>query len=556
MKFLEKIPFWILLLILGLILFLPFLGSVPLFDWDEINFAESAREMIETGNYLQVQINYQPFIEKPPFFIWLQALSMNLFGVNEFAARLPNALVGMVSLLVLLQVGAKLKDKYFGALWALVYVASFLPHFYFKSGLIDPLFNLFIFLAIFFASKLTESDEFFDKKGRRKYRYKAIGWSSFFIGLAILTKGPVGFLLFLLSFFLLLAFYRFRFRFSALEILYFFFVLITVVFLWYGIEWYAYGSDFIKGFFNRHIDLLTKPDAGHGGPFIYHLIVLLFGCFPASVFMFGGIKNHKFSTSYLHNFQRWMLALLIVVLTVFSIVQTKIIHYSSLSYFPITFFASYFLYYLLKGKRKWKWYHATLFLVVGVTWGTAITLVPLMGRSTDLLIDMINGKDLFAIENLKAVVFWSYYEVLYGLIFIAILIVVSVLFELKQKRVALAILLLSTTMMIQLLITLFVPRIEAYTQKAAIEFYKSKSKQPCYIETLGFKSYAPLFYGKKRVFLKPYTQGFLLEYDVPQAVYFVCKNVKKEKYMKEYPNLILLYEKNGFVFFEKQKGVK
>ena len=48
------------------ILFTHSLGKVHLFDWDEINFAESAREMIETGNYMQVQINYEPFWEKPP----------------------------------------------------------------------------------------------------------------------------------------------------------------------------------------------------------------------------------------------------------------------------------------------------------------------------------------------------------------------------------------------------------------------------------------------------------------------------------------------------------
>ncbi|HKL32668.1 MAG TPA: hypothetical protein VJ919_09045, partial [Tangfeifania sp.] len=61
-------------------LFIPFLGGVHLFDWDEINFAEAAREMIVTGDYLTVQINFQPFWEKPPLFIWMQVLSMKLFG--------------------------------------------------------------------------------------------------------------------------------------------------------------------------------------------------------------------------------------------------------------------------------------------------------------------------------------------------------------------------------------------------------------------------------------------------------------------------------------------
>lgn len=46
------------------ILFIPFLGQVHLFDWDEVNFAECAREMLVTKNYLRVQIDFQPFWEK------------------------------------------------------------------------------------------------------------------------------------------------------------------------------------------------------------------------------------------------------------------------------------------------------------------------------------------------------------------------------------------------------------------------------------------------------------------------------------------------------------
>ena len=66
-------------------------ASVHLFDWDEINFAECAREMIAAKQYFLVTINYLPFWEKPPLFIWMQALSMKVFGVSDYAARLPNA---------------------------------------------------------------------------------------------------------------------------------------------------------------------------------------------------------------------------------------------------------------------------------------------------------------------------------------------------------------------------------------------------------------------------------------------------------------------------------
>lgn len=136
--------------VLSALFFLPFLDNVHLFDWDEINFAECAREMLVTGEYLRPQINFAPFWEKPPLFIWFQAISMHFLGVNEYAARLPNALCGITTLLVIYHLGKRLYDKTFGWLWVLAYIGSILPHLYFKSGIIDPWFNLFIFLSLIF----------------------------------------------------------------------------------------------------------------------------------------------------------------------------------------------------------------------------------------------------------------------------------------------------------------------------------------------------------------------------------------------------------------------
>ena len=106
----KKSNLYLAILILsGIIFFIPFLGRVHLFDWDEINFAESAREMIVTGNYHRVQINFQPFWEKPPFFFWLQVGAMKLFGINEFAARFPNAIFGILTLVTFFLIGKKVQ---------------------------------------------------------------------------------------------------------------------------------------------------------------------------------------------------------------------------------------------------------------------------------------------------------------------------------------------------------------------------------------------------------------------------------------------------------------
>src|ERR1700733_4230697 len=105
---------YIIVAFIGSLLFLPFLGHVHLFDWDEINFAECAREMIVSKDYLRAQIDFMPFWEKPPLFIWLQVGSMKLFGVGEYAARFPNALVGVITLAAMFYVGKRTVNEKMG----------------------------------------------------------------------------------------------------------------------------------------------------------------------------------------------------------------------------------------------------------------------------------------------------------------------------------------------------------------------------------------------------------------------------------------------------------
>ena len=108
----------IALAIVSALFFLPFLGGVHLFDWDEINFAEIAREMIVLDEYFRPFINYQPFWEKPPLFIWFQVLAMKTFGVGEYAARFPNAVCGIITIILIYQLGRKVYNHQFGLVWA------------------------------------------------------------------------------------------------------------------------------------------------------------------------------------------------------------------------------------------------------------------------------------------------------------------------------------------------------------------------------------------------------------------------------------------------------
>ncbi len=75
------------------------LGIYPLMDTTEARYGEMARIMFETGNWITPMFDYNvPFWGKPPLFTWLSASGFELFGVNEFAARVPHLIVGVVVL--------------------------------------------------------------------------------------------------------------------------------------------------------------------------------------------------------------------------------------------------------------------------------------------------------------------------------------------------------------------------------------------------------------------------------------------------------------------------
>jgi 4-amino-4-deoxy-L-arabinose transferase-like glycosyltransferase len=255
----------ILIIVIGSFLFIPFIGQSHLFDWDEINFAEAAREMLVTNDWLTVQINYLPFWEKPPLFIWMQALSMKVFGINEFAARFPNAICGIVTLLVLFRLGRSILNSKLGLLWALLYACSILPFIYFKSGIIDPWFNLFIFLGIYNISAFTRSTD-------KLHRYRFVGLSALFIGLAVLSKGPVALLVFGLVTVIYFIVKKFKVKFNLGHVLLFLIISLFVGGFWFILQMLNGNLEIIKDFFVYQVRLFQTEDAGHGGFLFYHFV--------------------------------------------------------------------------------------------------------------------------------------------------------------------------------------------------------------------------------------------------------------------------------------------
>ncbi len=535
------------IVIIAALLFLPGLGGVRLFDWDEINFAESAREMLMTGDWLNVQINFETFWEKPPLFIWIQALSMSIFGVNEFAARLPNAIVGIITLLVLFRVGKKLSGERFGLLWAALYASSIFPFFYFKSGIIDPWFNLFIFLGIYFFSKYVNIEEI------RNRMLNAI-LSAAFIGLAILTKGPVALLIFLLTFIIYLGWKRFKLDFRWKDVFAFIGVLAVVGGAWFILQIATGNFSIIQDFIEYQIRLFRTEDADHGGFLLYHFVILFFGVFPASLlalpaFRRGILKNEE-KRPLAEQF-RWMMISFWVVLILFTIVRTKIIHYSSFCYFPLTFFAAYMVNKWMNREEKLPRLVQIFLIFVASIFGIALTAVTLFDKFKHLLYHYVD--DAYTLNSMKATASWVGFEPAVGVVLIICTILFCAKFRKRPTAKNLAILLSGSIFYVFTMMLLVVGQVEKYSQAPAVDFYVSKKGEECYIYPRE-KSYAHYFYSERKPENSSADFEYLSKGDIDKPCYFVIKNDPERviPFITQIDNAEKLYELNGFVFFVRK----
>ena len=164
------------------------LGAYPLMDSTESRYAEIARKMQESGDWLMPQFDYGvPFWGKPPLSTWMSAASMAAFGVNEFAARLPSLLL-LLACGALVHALATLRGGRDQAVWTLALFATTGMVFIAAGGVMtDP--------ALMLGTTLSMAGFWIAVHGPERSRRRA-GFA-FFTGLAVglLAKGPVALVL-------------------------------------------------------------------------------------------------------------------------------------------------------------------------------------------------------------------------------------------------------------------------------------------------------------------------------------------------------------------------
>lgn len=260
-----------------------FLGHFPLMEPDEGRYSEIPREMLERGDFITPTLNYVKYFEKPPLLYWLNSLSFAVFGQNEFAARFPCALAGLLTILFTYWLGRELLGRRVGAIAAVIVGTSAGFIALGRINLTDmPLtFCMTLCLGSFILAV------------RNKGEHKALYYYLFYVGaaLAVLAKGLIGILFpgAIVFLFLLL-----RKRWRTLREM----RLFTGILLFFLVAapWFILVSmqnpEFPRFFFiHEHIERFLTKVHGRYQPIWYFVPILLGIMLPWSLFIPAALKK-------------------------------------------------------------------------------------------------------------------------------------------------------------------------------------------------------------------------------------------------------------------------
>jgi 4-amino-4-deoxy-L-arabinose transferase-like glycosyltransferase len=251
------------------------LGAIPLLDVDEPRYAEAARQMLVTGDWITPVFNGALRFDKPPLFYWLIAGCYQVLGVTEQAARLPSALAAVGIGLGLVGFSRVALGRFLpGVLAATVWATSLLPMGLARMSITDMTLCACLtgtLMSLYAAA------------------YQHPRWwllAGLFAGLGLLAKGPVGVVLpglILLTDTLWTRRWRPVFAttyFPAAGLL-----ALALAAPWYGANLQRHGQLFLDALFLHNITRYQDVVSGHAQPWWFYSVVALVGLLPWTAYL-------------------------------------------------------------------------------------------------------------------------------------------------------------------------------------------------------------------------------------------------------------------------------
>ncbi len=297
------------------------LSSGHLWSADEQTYSQWAYHMVKTGDYMTPWAfgDVSFWIVKPPLYMWLVSLSYQALGVSNVSSRLPSAIFGSLSLVLVFYLGKKLYNSNVGFLSSLV-LGTFATFYTFsRHAMIDVTFTFFIVASLYFFVV--------SEKTKKTIQYAAL--SGVFFGLALMTKQLQALLIPLIIFtYLLLSRRSIKFLFKKPFTLFW-----AIGFLlfspWLIYMVVSYGAPFWQNYFvYAAVTRTVSPIEGHAGSYLfyfnylinYEYLLSILLPFAAGLCIFKAIFKKSRSDTLIIT---WM----VLVLLVFTFAQTKLFWY-------------------------------------------------------------------------------------------------------------------------------------------------------------------------------------------------------------------------------------
>ncbi len=319
------------------------IGNYALMDVDETRYVSMARDMFHGKDFLTLYLNGEYFFEKPPLYFWGECLSFAIFGkVNEFTARFPVALYGMLSTLLVYYTGKKIVSRRFGLISAIILATTLEFVMLAKFAILDIVVTTCIGFSVMFGFL----SQFVSDKNK-KYM-----WWLFYIfsGLAVMAKGIPGFVVpFAVMFFTTLANKTFKQVFRPQYILPGFLLFFLIVLPWHIIMFKIHDPLFFNEYIMKHHinRFFSSSQIDREQPFYFYIITILWGLIPwifsviaIAIAKVKALKNISFKDlSDRKKFLLFNIIAFLVTMLFFSSSKTKLITYI----LPVYFFTSFII---------------------------------------------------------------------------------------------------------------------------------------------------------------------------------------------------------------------
>jgi 4-amino-4-deoxy-L-arabinose transferase-like glycosyltransferase len=253
-------------------------GKIALLGPDEPRYAEVAREMFASGDYISTRLCGCLWFEKPALFYWLTAGSYHLFGVSEFSARFASGLMATTAVLAVYFALSKALSVQLARLVAFTLLTSAIFIVYARAATPDMALAASMTVAILSAYLASRA------KGQTAFGYMSLCFAA--TGLSLLAKGLVGLVLVsaILFTYLTIAgrlrFYRWRYAFAWVLIF------CLVIATWYVPVTVKHGWQFINEFFiEHHFKRYLTNTYGHPQPFYFFTFIAIAGILPWAGFL-------------------------------------------------------------------------------------------------------------------------------------------------------------------------------------------------------------------------------------------------------------------------------